>query len=93
MSEITPTRRMIPWNSELSDENFKILSEIVIPQRRKELRKLKRGDVEESLWLMDQFEHIKKLRFYNEKIREKEGLTIEEKYAIAVGIDEGTLTP
>jgi len=92
MSEITPTSRMIPWNTELSDENYKKLVDIVIPQRREELGKLKMGDIEESLWLMEQFEHIKKLQFYNKKIRDKEGLTEKEKYDIAIGIDEGKIT-
>jgi hypothetical protein len=62
---ISPTSRMIPIETKITKEQWLGLPEI-IAIRQRELSKLRYGDAEMALWLMEQLEHIIKLRDYNE---------------------------
>jgi len=55
---------MIPVDTELTEEQFNGIHAI-IKERQKELKKLRYGDISMSIWLMEQLEHIKKIRDYN----------------------------
>ena len=58
-------RQLIPTNTKLTDDQMKMLQELAIPEREKELKKLRRGDIESSLFLMDELFHLRELRDNN----------------------------
>ena len=61
-------KQLIPTTTKLTDQQLKTLSDIVIPNRIEELRKLScfnLNQAEEALWLMGELEHLKKLRDNN----------------------------
>ena len=58
-------KQLIPTTTKLTDQQLKTLSDIVIPNRIEELKKLRFGDAEYALWLMDELEHLKELRDNN----------------------------
>lgn len=68
---ISPTSRMVPVETELTAEQFEDIDN-VIKERTEELKKLGRKDIEMSLWLMEQLNHIKKIREFNAPRFEKE---------------------
>ena len=61
---ISPTSRMIPVETEITEEQFNDIDN-VIEHRKCELRKLGRGDIELSIWLMEQLNHIKLIKEFN----------------------------
>ena len=58
-------RQLIPTNTKLTDEQLKMVQEVAIPERKKELGKLRQGDIEASLFLMDELYHLRELRDNN----------------------------
>lgn len=58
------TRKLIPWNTKLDADKIPSLKE-AISDRETKLRKLKYGDVAESLFLMDELFHLRKLLEFN----------------------------
>ena len=61
---ITPTSRMIPVETEITEEQFRGIDDI-IEERTKELDKIGRRDIEWSLWLQEQLNHIKLIKEFN----------------------------
>lgn len=57
--------KMIPINTKLPLDKIPLIKES-LAWREDALKKLKYGDVEESLFLMMEIEHIKKLLKFNE---------------------------
>jgi hypothetical protein len=60
---------MIPIESMLTDEQLKSVKERSIPDRQKDLKKCRYGDIEMSLWLMGEIQHLKLMVVYNEEQR------------------------
>jgi len=65
----TAAARMIPADTLITDKQFKTLKELSIPSRAKKLGKCKIGDIESTIWLMQELEHLRKLEKYNEDHR------------------------
>jgi hypothetical protein len=61
---MSPTSKYIPINTELSKEHFVKLKG-TIEYKQKQLAKLKQGDIELSLWYMEQIEYLKQLYQFN----------------------------
>lgn len=60
---------MIPSTTTLNEDQYKVLVEYSIPSREERLAKLKVGDIEESLWLMDELSHLREMKEYNDTQR------------------------
>ena len=59
-------RRLIPVDSVLSPDQMPML-QAAIDRRIKQMKKLKYGQVDESLWLMEELEHLILLQKNNTK--------------------------
>jgi hypothetical protein len=59
-----PSDRMIPWNTQLDADQWKMLNEVSIPKREKFLKRKSLG-IEESLWYLDELIHLKRMRDFN----------------------------
>jgi hypothetical protein len=68
-NEVYQGSNMIPTTTELTDEQYDTLKNQIIPRREKYLRKLTIHDLEASLWLMGELDHIKSLLKFNENLR------------------------
>tara|TARA_R110000822_G_scaffold110654_3_gene240907 strand:+ start:12310 stop:12516 length:207 start_codon:yes stop_codon:yes gene_type:complete len=64
-----PSDKMIPSTTTLNEDQYKVLVEYSIPSREERLAKLKVGDIEESLWLMDELSHLREMKEYNDTQR------------------------
>jgi hypothetical protein len=62
---VSPTSRFIPINTKLKREHWETLRDVSIPTREKELKSLRYGDAEASLWLMEQISYLKEMLKYN----------------------------
>jgi hypothetical protein len=84
----SPTSRFIPSDTFMSEDLITNLRDNLLPLKKKDLASLKMGDVESSLWLMEQIEHLTKLLRFNEENTPPEGAEIwtREKANELIGI-------
>lgn len=61
---ISPTSKFPPVNAKICHRDWSLTCWL-IKKKTKELRKIKRGYFDESLWLMEQLEHLKALKQNN----------------------------
>jgi len=61
---ISPTSKFPPVNAKLCHRDWSLTCWL-LKEKTKELRKLKRGYVDESLWLMSQIGHLRALKDNN----------------------------
>jgi hypothetical protein len=63
---MTPTSRYVAIDSNISQKQWDVLSE-VIANKQKELSKCRYGDIEATLWLMEQIEYLKEMYRYHKE--------------------------